>query len=64
MLKDETFQNIFFKEVKCNLGKEISQTWFMSDSATQFHDAFIAVNKTWPKYFICSWHMEEIVEER
>lgn len=57
--EDETFQNIFFKDVKRNLGKEMNPAWFMSDSATQFYNAFVAVNKTRPKYLVCSWHVEK-----
>ena len=57
--EDETFQKIFFKQVKRNLGKEMNPAWFMSDSATKFYNAFVAVNKTRPKYLVCSWHVEK-----
>ena len=56
------FMGIFFKEVKNNCGF-IAPRWFMSDTASQFYDAFALVNEVSPIQLICTWHVEKAWRE-
>ena len=47
------FMEIFFKEVKSNCGF-ITPRRFMSDTASQFYDAFALVNEVSPIQLICT----------
>ena len=61
--EDETFLKILYKCVQENLGKTMQSDWLMSDSAPQFYNAFVAVTKTQPKPFLCSWHVDKAWRE-
>lgn len=37
----------------------MNPVWLMSDSATQFFNAFVSVSKARPKYLVCSWHVDK-----
>ena len=52
------FMKIFFRKVKDSCGIS-SPTWFMSDTAIQFYEAFAAVNECSPAQLICIWHVDK-----
>ena len=55
------FMEIFFKEVKSNIGY-IAPKWFTSDTTSQFF-AFALVNEVSPIHLICTWQMNKIWRE-
>ena len=56
------FVEIFFKEVKSNCGF-IAPKWLMSDTASQFYDAFALANEVSPIHLICTWHVDKVWRE-
>ena len=46
----------FFQAVKANVG-ELEPTWFMSDIADQFYNAWTATFTHTPKRILCTWHV-------
>ena len=56
------FMKVFFEKIKESTGP-ISPVWFMSDTATQFFEAFSFVNECTPKQFICTWHVDKAWKE-
>ena len=48
--------SIFFKEVKNKTG-ELNPTWFMSDDADQFFNAWANTFEHTPKRILCTWHV-------
>ena len=57
--EDENFLKIFFREVQRNMETPMNPKWLMTDSATQFYNAFAAVTHSNPKYLVCSWHVDK-----
>ena len=55
----EAFLKIFFRKVQNNMGMPLNPQWLMSDSATQFYNAFVAVTRSAPKYLVCTWHVDK-----
>ena len=53
---------VFFKMVKRNIGA-VSPNWFMSDTATQFYESFVAVNECSPKQLMRTWHVDKAWKE-
>ena len=56
------FMEIFFKEFKNNCGF-IAPKWFMSDTTSQFYDAFALVNEVFPIQLICTSHVDKAWRE-
>ena len=56
------FMKLFFSKIRDNTGA-ISPCWFMSDTASQFYEAFALVNECSPKQFICVWHVDKAWKE-
>ena len=56
------FMKVFFQTIKDSTGP-VSPCWFMSDTATQFFEAFSLVNECTPKQFICTWHVDKAWKE-
>ena len=60
--EDFTHMCIFFRYVKENCGT-LSPTWFMSDIASQFYNAWIGIMGGNPTRLLCAWHVDKAWQE-
>ena len=56
------FMELFFEKLVEN-GDVVSPVYFMSDTATQFYDAFSYVNGCQPISLFCTWHVDKAWRE-
>ena len=56
------FMKLFFRKIRGNTGAT-PPCWFMSDTASQFNEAFALVNECSPKEFIYVWHVDKAWKE-
>ena len=52
------FMKMFCTKVLVNSGRSTPK-WFMSDTASQFYEAFAFVNQCNPMQLICTWHVDK-----
>ena len=60
--EDFTHMCVFFEMVKQNCGV-LSPHWIMSDLASQFFNAWIAIMGGHPKWLFCTWHVDRAWQE-
>ena len=61
--EDFTTMTIFFNEIKKNAG-DVHSTFFMSDMAPQFYNAWVAVmGNPRPIKLVCTWHVDKAWKE-
>ena len=53
---DTSSMQIFFNAIKINVG-EVSPSWFMSDDANQFYNAWSMTFESKPKKLLCTWQV-------
>ena len=58
----EDFMKFFCTKIKENC-VQIVPSWFMSDIAPQFYEAFCTVNECQPKRLLCTWHVDKAWKE-
>jgi hypothetical protein len=57
--RDQTIQEVFFKELKEKLGEDIDAEFLMSDDDPKYYNAWIKEMKTdkKPRRLLCTWHI-------
>ncbi len=62
--EDFTTMCTFFSEIKKNTGT-ISSSWFMSDIAPQFYNAWVGVMNDCPRplKLLCTWHVDRAISQ-
>ena len=53
----------FFREVKKNCAGSITSTWFMSDIAPQYNNAWVGFMNDVPRpqKLLCTWHVDKAI---